>query len=173
MGRIIGGDKNDRDVLRGLVAFQLAAGFQPVEARHIDIQEKQVHRFGRDARQRLLTIGSEHQFVAKGREPLAQYFTVPRVVVHDQDPFRVRPLAAAGSGSLSRFNWQHGGFKSGRRRPGPERLRSSLGQFKQFGGRSCNPVEIFAKRFSTIPVALLGQLFRDISNLICRLPQVH
>ena len=81
----MGRDENDRNGLRARVAFQLPAGLEPVEARHVDVQENQV-RFSRPGDfQGAVAAGGHQHLVALGLKRLPEQMQVGRNIIHHED----------------------------------------------------------------------------------------
>ena len=77
------GDENDRNVFRARIAFQAAAGFESVEARHQHVQQNQVGQKPlRDANRLFAALGNQNAQVGvvQVRE---QHVNIFRRIVHD------------------------------------------------------------------------------------------
>jgi len=109
--RVVGGDEDDRDVRRALAAADQGRRLEPVEARHVDVEQDQREVAREDVAQRLLAGRRREDVLAEILEDRLDDQQFVRAVVYDQyirfhlivEKFRDRGRVASLAPAIARY----------------------------------------------------------------------
>jgi hypothetical protein len=97
----MGGEHDDRQTMRGFLAFVLPANRSPICARESDIQEQQIRqRLGHLLRS--VSIAVDFHLIPRVREHLVQHLPNAWIIVGDEDSFRHAALLLLAAASQLR-----------------------------------------------------------------------